>query len=92
VRDLIEAACAVVPHAVDAGFVHARAGLRPGTADDLPILGLSAILPNLIYATGHYRSGVLLAPMTAQFVADVLLDNRVDAGMSPFSPSRFGDL
>jgi glycine oxidase len=92
VRALIDAACAIAPQALDAGFVTARAGLRPGTADDLPILGLSTIMPNLIYATGHYRNGVLLAPVTAQIVADALLEQRVRPELTPFSPSRFGDL
>jgi glycine oxidase len=92
VRDLIDGACAIAPHALHAAFVGARAGLRPGTADDLPILGLSTIVPNLMYATGHYRSGVLLAPLTAQLVADTLLENRVDAELAAFSPARFGDL
>jgi glycine oxidase len=92
VRTLIESACAIAPHAADAGFVGARAGLRPGTADDLPILGRSMIVPNLIYATGHYRSGVLLAPLTAQIVADLLIEDRVDADLAPFSPERFGAL
>ncbi len=92
VRALIDSACAIAPHAQDAAFVGARAGLRPGTADDLPILGLSTIVPNLIYATGHYRSGVLLAPLTAQLVADALLENRFDPELAPFSPARFGDL
>ena len=73
-------------------FVGARAGLRPGTADELPILGLSSVVPNLMYATGHYRSGVLLAPLTAQLVADALLENRIDAELAAFSPARFGDL
>src|SRR5262249_2691741 len=59
VRDLLDAACEVAPHAWTAGFVGARAGLRPGTADDLPIIGPSAVVPNLTYATGHYRNGVL---------------------------------
>jgi glycine oxidase len=92
VRGLIEGACAIAPRAVDASFVGARVGLRPGTADDLPILGLSTTLPNLMYATGHYRSGVLLAPLTAQLVADALLDHRFDAGLAAFSPARFGEL
>jgi glycine oxidase len=92
VRALIEAACAIAPAARDAGFVSARAGLRPGTSDELPILGLSTIVPNLMYATGHYRSGVLLAPLTAQLVADTLLDHRVDADLAAFDPARFGDL
>ena len=92
VRALIDGACAIAPQALDAGFVTARVGLRPGTADGLPILGLSTVVPNLMYATGHYRSGVLLAPVTAQIVADTLLEQRIRPELTPFSPSRFGDL
>lgn len=92
VRDLLDAACAIVPRAWSAGFLAARVGLRPATADDLPVIGPSAIVPNLMYATGHYRNGVLLAPLTAQLVADAMLENRTDASLGPVSPSRFGDL
>ena len=47
-----------------------RVGLRPGTPDHLPVIGWSRAIPNLMYATGHYRNGVLLAPLTAELVAD----------------------
>jgi len=50
------------------------------------------VVPNLIYATGHYRNGVLLAPVTAQLVADAMLDNRIDPLLAPVRPSRFGSL
>ena len=92
VRDLLEAACELVPHTWTAGFLGARAGLRPATSDHLPIIGASSIVPNLMYATGHYRNGVLLAPLTAQLVADAMLDNRVDPALAALSPGRFGDL
>ena len=90
VRDLLEAACDVVPHAWTAGFGGARVGLRPGTPDALPVIGRSSVIPNLTYATGHFRNGVLLAPLTAQLVADLVLDNRSDAMLAAVSPSRFG--
>jgi glycine/D-amino acid oxidase-like deaminating enzyme len=67
-------------------------GLRPATRDDLPVIGASAVVPRLMYATGHYRNGVLLAPLTAQLVADAMLDNRIDPLLAPVSPARFGDL
>jgi glycine oxidase len=92
VRDLIEAACDLVPGVWTAGFRAARAGLRPATPDDLPVIGMSERLPNLMYATGHYRSGVLLAPITAQVVADALLDDRLDPLLAATRPGRFGDL
>jgi glycine oxidase len=92
VRGLLDAVSAIVPRACTAGFLGARAGLRPATADDLPVIGPSAVMPNLMYATGHYRNGVLLAPLTAQLVADAMLDNRIDPLLAAVSPARFGDL
>ena len=47
-------------------------------------------MPNLVYATGHYRNGVLLAPLTAQLVADVMLEGKVDPILDATSPRRFG--
>jgi thiazole synthase len=92
VRDLIEAACELVPQAWTATFVGARAGLRPAMSDELPVIGPSTRLANLMYATGHYRNGVMLAPLTARFVADAMLDNRFDPLMATTRPQRFGDL
>ena len=48
------------------------AGLRPGTPDNAPVLGASGVLPGLLWATGHHRSGVLLAPMTGELLAAAL--------------------
>lgn len=90
VRDLLEAACELVPHAWSSAFRVARVGLRPATPDDLPIIGASRVSPNLMYATGHYRNGVLLAPLTAQLVADALLERRHDPLLERVSPARFG--
>jgi glycine oxidase len=92
VHDLLEAACDLIPHAWSATFRGGRVGLRPASRDNLPVIGASATIPNLIYATGHYRNGVLLAPLTAQLVADAIVDERVDAMLQAVSPSRFGAL
>jgi glycine oxidase len=56
VRDLLDSACDLVPQLWRAAFVGARVGLRPATKDELPIIGRSAIMPGLVYATGHYRN------------------------------------
>ena len=53
-------------------FLRAWAGLRPDTADHLPILGYGEI-ENLVFATGHFRNGILLAPVTAEIIADLIL-------------------
>ena len=92
VRDLVEAACELAPRAWGASFVAAKVGLRPATPDDLPVIGASGVLPNLMYATGHYRNGVLLSALTARLVADAMLENRVDPILAATSPQRFGDL
>jgi glycine oxidase len=91
VRDLLDSACDLVPHLWQATFVGARVGLRPATVDEMPIIGRSTKMPGLIYATGHYRNGVLLAPLTARAVADLVLDNRDDPLLTPASPQRFGE-
>ena len=92
VSELLEAVCDLTPHAWSAGFNGARVGLRPGTTDGLPIIGASQRLPNLMYATGHFRNGILLAPLTAVLVADALLENRIDPMLAKVSPARFGEL
>src|SRR3954453_15044792 len=92
VRDLLDAVCEVVPHAWSAGFRTARVGLRPATPDGLPVIGRSTALPNVIYATGHYRNGILLAPLTAKLIAGAWLDGRVDPMMAAGEPARFGRL
>ena len=92
IRDLIDAACELVPHAWTASFVAAKVGLRPATPDHLPVIGASSVLPDVMYATGHYRNGVLLAPLTAQMVADAVLEHRIDPMMGLTSPQRFGEI
>jgi glycine oxidase len=69
-------------------FVGAWAGLRPGTPDDLPIIGPAAEAPNLIVASGHFRSGILLAPITADLVRQIVMGDTVDLDLVPLSPSR----
>jgi glycine oxidase len=90
VRDLLDAVCELIPQAWQAGFLGARVGLRPGTPDALPIVGASSGLPGLVFATGHYRNGVLLAPLTAKLVADLIIDGRRDPALEALSPDRFG--
>ena len=74
VCQLLESAVDLLPAARSATFEGARAGLRPATADELPIIGRSSTMRGMYYATGHYRNGVLLAPLTAAMIADLVLD------------------
>ena len=69
-------------------FIEAWAGLRPHTKDKLPILGNTSI-GGLYVATGHFRHGILLAPITAQLMAELILRGRASFDLAPFSPSRF---
>jgi len=89
VRDLLDAVCDLLPAAWGATFREARVGLRPATTDGLPIIGPSVAVPGLTYATGHYRNGILLAPITAALVADWILDGRLDPALQAFQPARF---
>ncbi len=91
VRDLLDGACELIPHLSHATFVGARVGLRPATTDAMPIIGRSGKMPGLVYATGHYRNGVLLAPLTARAVADLIFDNRDDLLLTAAAPQRLGE-
>lgn len=89
VRALLSAATALVPALAHAAFAEVRVGLRPGTDDDRPIVGPSSTLDGLVYATGHYRNGALLAPLTADAVADLIQGTPLDDAWLPCAPARF---
>jgi glycine oxidase len=88
IQRLHRAALKLVPKLADAKILEDWAGLRPGTPDNLPILGATEI-PGYYVATGHFRDGILLAPITAQVMADVIEGRKPEYDLSPFSPSRF---
>ena len=89
VQRLHRAASSVVPEIGQMRIHEAWAGLRPGSPDDLPILGETA-LPGYFAATGHYRDGIMLAPVTAQLMTQLLTGRPTDFDLAPFSPLRFG--
>ena len=71
-------------------LIESWAGLRPGTPDAAPILGADARgAENLVFALGHYRNGVLLAPASAEALCDVILDRESAFDLAPFRPDRF---
>jgi glycine oxidase len=86
VRDLLDGVCELLPEAWRATFIEARVGLRPATPDGLPLLGPSADSDRIVYATGHYRNGVLLAPLTAHVVAEWILEGKKDSSLERFGP------
>ena len=88
VYELLRDAHALVPGITELPLVETRAALRPGSPDNAPLIGPSA-LPGLVVATGHYRHGVLLAPATADAVAEILATGRTPELVERFSPARF---
>tara|TARA_B100001123_G_scaffold450778_1_gene623660 strand:+ start:44286 stop:45401 length:1116 start_codon:yes stop_codon:yes gene_type:complete len=90
-QKLVEVAKSIVPGAGEAWLKEVRVGLRPTTPDGLPVIGLSKRLPGLIYASGHYRNGVLLAPLTASIVADLAAGDTSNDVATLTNPSRFGE-
>jgi glycine oxidase len=89
VRDLLDAVCDLLPGGWGAAFLGARVGLRPAAPDDLPVIGWDPKVEGLLHAAGHYRNGVLLAPITAAMVADLMTAGRSDPALDALSPARF---
>ena len=79
----------LIPRLADATFVSAWAGLRPGTADGLPLLGRLPGWDGVTIAAGHFRDGILLAPITGEVIADLLARRRPRLPLDAFDPSRF---
>lgn len=88
VLDLLRDATEVVPGLTELELVETLARWRPGTPDNGPLLGPSSV-PGLVLATGHYRNGVLLAPVTAAALADVLTGGSLPDAAAPFAGDRF---
>jgi glycine oxidase len=88
VRELLDAAVELVPAVAELGLVEASASLRPGSPDNAPVIGPSGV-DGLVLATGHHRHGVLLAPLTADAVAALLVGGRLPEVVEPFTVGRF---
>lgn len=92
VAKLRAAAAALVPSLENAEVTSIRTGLRPKGPDDLPVLGRSKAVPGLIYATAHYRNGVMFAPLTVKLVSDLVFDRAEDPALRDLDPARHGNL
>lgn len=88
VHELLREAYRLLPEVAELEFVGAVAGLRPGTPDNRPVVGKTGI-DGLLMATGHYRNGILLAPITARAISDLVDGGELSGPMSEASPSRF---
>ena len=89
VSTLSSAAAALLPAAAGAALTEARAGLRPATPDGLPIVGAFRAAPRVFCATGHFRNGILLAPLTAAMVERAVVDGVGDEASGLLGADRF---
>jgi glycine oxidase len=93
VQSLIERGRSVLPRIGSASMARVRVGLRPATRDELPLIGWSSTMPCVCLATGHYRNGILLAPLTGKLVADIVTgvdDPAMRWAREAVVPSRLG--
>jgi glycine oxidase len=88
VHELLREAYRLIPEIAELELIEATAGLRPGSPDNAPLIGKSAA-EGLLIATGHFRNGVLQAPLTADCIAALLAGQDPDVDLAPFSPRRF---
>ena len=88
IAHLIAVAIRAYPNLTQASFIAARAGIRPATPDNQPIIGPHPIIENLTIATGHDAIGIMLSPATAELTAQYILDRNPNP-LKPFTPARF---
>jgi glycine oxidase len=88
IAGLLADATRLVPALRDAEMVSTYGCLRPASADGLPLLGRVAGTPGLVVATGHFRNGILLAPITGTLIADLIVQGRTGIPLAPFRPDR----
>jgi glycine oxidase len=91
VYELLRDAIEVVPGVSELELVESLVRFRPGTPDNAPLLGPTG-RPGLVVATGHYRNGVLLTPVTATAIATLLADGALPPVAAGFGPERFGSV
>ena len=90
IQKLHRAALGTVPGLAEARILEAWAGLRPGTPDALPILGATST-PGYFVATGHFRDGILLSPVTARVMGQVIAGEKPEFDLHPFEATRIFD-
>lgn len=89
VQSLTAAVSRLLPGSANAALIDVRAGLRPASPDGLPLIGPIDRAPNVTLATGHYRNGILLTPLTAELVTSSVLDGHTDPMLAHLLPGRF---
>jgi len=89
VQSITSSALEICPAISSLPLAASWAGLRPRAADGLPVLGPCAEIEGVFYATGHYRNGILLAPVTGELIAASIIEKAFDPALDIFSPDRF---
>ena len=89
IYNLLKIAREVLPAIEDLSIVESWSGLRPTSRDDAPIIGPSKKLKGLIYATGHHKNGILLAPLTSSIIKNYYLNGNIGNDFNNFEPGRF---
>jgi glycine oxidase len=89
VNSIKSMAVEIAPALESLPVVDSWAGFRPRAKDGLPVLGPTRHVAGLFYATGHYRNGILLAPITGELIAEAILSGATPSLLAPFSPDRF---
>ncbi len=89
ISTIISSAIEITPAVGKMQRVDAWAGLRPATPDGWPVIGADPGIVGLFYATGHYRNGILLTPITARLITELIVSGRTTIDLDPFSVTRF---
>jgi glycine oxidase len=89
--ELLRDASLIVPGLLELNLIETNAGLRPASPDNAPLIGPASVA-GLSFAAGHYRNGILLAPLTAIAITDFVLSGTLHHDIQPFTPNRFSKM
>jgi glycine oxidase len=89
IHSILSHAMEIAPLVADLPITDFWAGLRPRARDGLPVLGPCAEIDGLFFAGGHYRNGILLAPITGELLADAIMEKNISSMLTAFAPDRF---
>ena len=89
IHGILKSVMHISPCISEAEVVDTYSCFRPSTPDGLPIMGKVLDFDNVIAATGHFRNGILLTPITAKLISELILVGRSSISLEPYAPTRF---